>query len=100
MERPGILQSRPLAGARQENGDQRDANANRRPADVYLPRWRRGTPAALDFAVTSGLRRDIVNSSAEDGSIATRNYETFKRSHLNTEAACQEEGITFIPVIF
>ena len=54
----------------------------------------------MDFAVTSGLRRDIVNSSAEDGSMATKNYETFKRTHLNTEAACLEEGITFIPVIF
>ena len=26
-------------------------------------------------------------------------YEDFKRNHMGTEAACQEEGITFLPVI-
>ena len=53
----------------------------------------------MDFAVTSGLKRDMVNRSAEDGSVATVIYEDFKRSHLDTEAICREEGITFIPVI-
>ena len=71
----------------------------RRPTDVYLPRWRRGAPAALDFAVTSGLRSDVINRSALDGSSSTKAYEDFKRSHLNTATACQEEGITFIPMI-
>ena len=68
-------------------------------ADVYLPRWRRGTPAALDFAITSGLRRDLVHSSALDGSAATRTYEDIKRSYLNTENLCKEEGTAFIPVV-
>ena len=77
----------------------RDPNVNRRPADVYLPRWRRGTPAALDLAVTSGLRSDLVSKSAEDGTVAVIAYEDLKRSHLNTEAICQEEGISFIPII-
>ena len=99
LERPGILQSRPLAGARQENGAPRGQDENRRPADVYLPKWRRGTPAALDFAITSGLRRDMVNHSAEDGSKATKLYENFKRSHLDTEELCRDNGVTFIPVI-
>ena len=79
---------------------QRDQNANRRPADVYLPKWRSGAPAALDLAVTSGQRRDIVNRSAEDGSIATELYEDTKRLYLSTEAKCQEEGITFIPMVY
>ena len=83
----------------QEDGTRREQHLNRRPADVYLPRWRRGTPAALDFAVTSGLRLDVVNRSALDGTAATREYEQFKRSHLDTEASCREQGITFIPVI-
>ena len=99
LERQGLLQPRPLVGSNQEDGSTRDSNSNRRPADVYLPRWRRGAPAALDFAVTSGLRRDIVGRSAVDGSAPTKAYEEFKRSHLNTEAACREEGITFIPMI-
>ena len=92
LEKPGILQPGILAGSTFDNGEERDLNSNRRPADVFLPKWRRGNPAALDFAVTSGLRSDIVMRSAEDGSIATKNYENLKRSHLNTEAICKEEG--------
>ena len=93
------MQPRPLTGAAQENGAGREVGSGRRPADVYLPRWRRGTPAALDFAVTSGLRSDLVNSSAEDGSAATKAYEDFKCSHLDTKSECEAEGINFIPII-
>ena len=71
----------------------------RRPADVYLPRWRRGGPACLDFAVTSGLRDTVVRRSATDGTTAVCAYEDIKRSHLGTELACQSEGLTFIPVV-
>ena len=66
---------------------------------MYLPRWRRGTPAALDFAVTSGLRVDLVKNSAQNSSSATEAYERLKRSYLNTEENCRAEGILFIPVI-
>ena len=99
LECPGLLQPRLPAGATQENGSVRGSPDDRRPADVYLPRWRKGVPAALDFAVTSGLRSDMVNKSAEDGSAATIAYEGFKRTHLDTEITCQQEGITFIPII-
>ena len=99
LERPGLLQPRPIAGAVQENGALRDPNANRRPADVFLPKWRRGAPAALDLAITSGLRNDMVQKSVEDGGSAAKAYEHFKRSHMQTEALCQEEGILFIPLI-
>ena len=93
------MQPRPAAGIRLEDGSDRDPNSERRPADVYLPRWRRGAPAALDFAITSGLCRGIVERSALDGSAATKLYEEQKRTYMNTEAACQEEGITFLPII-
>ena len=99
LERPGLLQQRPTDGSSQENGANRDLISDRRPADVYLPRWNRGTPAALDFAVTSGLRSDKVDRSAVDGSAVTIAYEDLKRSHLDTEVKCREEGITFIPLI-
>ena len=99
LERPDLLQPRPLTGYRHEDGSNRDSNNYRRPADVYLPRWRRGAPAALDFAVTSGLRSNIVERSALDGTVSVKSYEDFKRSHMNTEIACQEEGITFLPII-
>ena len=41
----------------------------------------------------------MVRRSAEDGLTAVRTYENFKRSHLDTETACQEEGVNFIPLI-
>ena len=99
LEKPGILQPRPINGAVQEDGSDRGLDCNRRPADVYIPRWKRGTPAALDFAVTSGLRSNIVSRSAEDGNVATLLYEDYKRSHLDTETKCREEGINFIPIV-
>jgi hypothetical protein len=99
LERPGLLPPRPFCGASPDNGNALLDQNGRRPADVYLPRWRRGGPAALDFAVTSGLRDDVVRRSAVDGSSAVSAYEDFKRTHNDTANACQAEGITFIPVV-
>ena len=99
LERPGLLQPRPLFGSAQENGAERNQQELRRPADIYIPRWRRGMPVALDLAVTSGLKRDMVQRSSENGSSAVTTYEDFKRSYLATETTCQEEGFNFIPLI-
>ncbi|CAL4060143.1 unnamed protein product, partial [Meganyctiphanes norvegica] len=99
LERTGLLQPRPILGSVQESGAERDNNAERRPADVYIPRWRRGTPAAFDLAVTSGLRRGMVKESTKDGTLAVKSYETKKRTYLDTETLCQDEGIQFIPLI-
>jgi len=96
LEKPGLLQPRPAIGGYTENGQSPNLEA-RRPADVYLPRWRRGTPIALDFAVTSGLRD--VPASIRDASSAVTAYEDFKRSHLDTDALCVAEGFTFCPMV-
>ena len=98
LERPGLLQPRPLLGALAEDGSRGDPHS-RRPADVYLPRWRQGVPAALDFAVTSGLRDTVVERSAQNGTAASLVYEDFKREYLDTARACEDEGIKFIPMI-
>ena len=99
LERPGLLQPRPLVGATPENGVAADPNEHRRPADVYIPRWRLGNPAAFDLAATSGLRPQIVAASALDGRTAPQQYEDFKREYLDTERLCQAEGISFIPLV-
>ena len=99
LEKPGLLQPRPNSGAVQESGSSRSSDGNRRPADVYLPRWQRGTPAALDLAVTSGLQADMVDRSSEDAAAATTSYEDLKRSHLDTENKCRDDGLTFIPIV-
>ena len=41
----------------------------------------------------------MVQKSVEDGTSAVKAYEIFKRSHMDTEYICREEGITFIPLI-
>eukprot|EP00666_Eupelagonemidae_sp_cell4sb_P002635 gene2635-biopygen4211 len=59
IEKPGLLRPRPLIGSSEEDGKSQPGGRRgpdgRRPADVYLPSWRLGRPACLDFAVTSGL---------------------------------------------
>ena len=58
---PGLLPPRLYCVSAPENGGAGSLDSNkRRPADVYLPRWRRGGPAAVDFAVTSGLSHNNV----------------------------------------
>ena len=97
-----MLAPRPLDGARAEDGatlnDARDAS-NRRPADVYVPNWFLGGSAALDFAVTNGLRNNTLRTSVEDGDAVSRAYENHKRSFLNTAEQCRQEGIEFIPMV-
>jgi len=66
---------------------------------VYLPRWRSGPPAALDFAVTSGMRLDSVGAPIEDPAFALAKYEDFKCSHFGTEALCREQGFSLLPMV-
>jgi hypothetical protein len=76
LEHPGLLPHRPPCGSAPENGGAVSLDSNNwGPADVYLPRWRRGGPAACGFAVTSGSRHNIVRSSALDGSSVVSAYE-------------------------
>ena len=102
-EKPGLLMPRPLQGALAEDGKRQQEGAlgaaGRRPADIYLPRWRAGLPAALDFAATSGLRADLLAQSANDPAAAVVQYEGFKEGYLDTKTACAAEGIHFIPMV-
>ena len=45
------------------------------------------------------MRRDLVEHSATNRSFAVIMYENRKRTYLNTESACKDEGIQFIPLI-
>ncbi len=71
----------------------------RRPADVFIPVWWGGRPAAFDAAITSGTipRRRV--RAARDAVLLLREYEEFKRSYLDTDAACKREGIEFCPFV-
>ena len=66
---------------------------------MYLPRWRGGPPCALDFAVTSGMREDMLVGSAQDNETALTAYEDHKLSFKDTHAQCRDSGFTFIPMV-
>ena len=103
LEKPGLLPQRPLSGSLYENGaahsDAHSDPSSRRPADVYIPRWRSGPPAAWDFAVTSAMRLDVIASTVSDPDAALTQYEDFKCSFKDTKAQCSAQGITFIPMV-
>ena len=72
----------------------------RRPADIFVPRWDLGGSAALDFAVTSGLRTDVLEQTANQGGLSCLTaYEELKRSYQNTNQLCANNNITFVPMI-
>ena len=103
LERPGLLPERPLVGSSYENGSRHNSAAldtgSRRPADVYIPRWRSGPPAAWDFAVTSGLRVGLQSDAVVSSDTVTRRYEDFKSSHKDTRAECEAQGFAFTPMV-
>ena len=88
LEQPGLLQPSPA----QPNA------AQRRPADVYLPSWN-GSPAALDFAITSPHRLDAPREATSTAGAAAAVYEAHRRAYLNTAEDCVAQGIAFIPMV-
>ena len=77
-----------------------DASSNqRRPADIYLPSWYGGLPAALDFAVTSPNLSLVAGRAAQEALHAAKSYSETKRAHLGTADACKEAGVTFLPMV-
>jgi hypothetical protein len=64
-----------------------------RPADVYLPNWKRGQPAAMDVTVISTLQQLTVAGASTTLSVG----ETRKVSaHAD---ACRAVGVSFIPLV-
>lgn len=89
-ERPGLL----LPHA----PDEVNNLARRRPADVYLPAFA-GSPVALDFAVTAPQRQETLAQASLRTGAAAEAYAEHKRSHLNTAAACEAQGVKFVPMV-
>ena len=71
----------------------------RRPADVYVPSWDFGSPAAFDFAIVSPQRQDVLSQASQSSGAAAELYEDRKRSFLNTAAECSEQGVLLVPFV-
>ena len=68
-----------------------------RPADILIPNWSAGRPAALDVHVISPLQQQTIREAASTPGhaleVGTRRKLT---SHL---AACRSVGLMFIPLV-
>ena len=74
-------------------------NSRRRPADVYVPGWAAGVPAALDFAVTAPHRVEYLPLSTTTPAWSANQYAERKAQHLNTARICEMAGVSFVPMV-
>ena len=66
-----------------------------RPADVLIPNWSLGKPAALDLTVASPLNAEVLpEASVTAGSAA---YAAEQRKHVANDPKCNELGWVCIP---
>ena len=68
-----------------------------RPADIFLPIWQRGQPAALDVTVISTLQQSTV-----EGAAVTQGYALAVGGERKRDAhatACHAVGVNFIPLV-
>ena len=68
-----------------------------RPADIYLPNWAQGRPAALDVTVISTLQSPTVSKASTSQGHALRIGE--RRKMVHHYEACQSVGLSFVPLV-
>ena len=56
-------------------------NERLRPSDIYIPSFKIGQQAALHFAVTSGLRNDLIMQRLVTTDMALRNMRSTRECH-------------------
>ena len=88
-------QSAALAPTREASGVV--AYSQSRPADILLPTWRHGRPAALDVHVISPLQNSTLHEAATTpGHALNVGVQRKLTAHL---ANCRAAGIEFIPIV-
>ena len=92
-EKAGLLPARPAE-------DGLTIDGARRPADIWLPRSQNGRGEALDFAVTSGMRGDLMQVAEHSPEEVVSKYEEFKKTYKNALQQCLGQGFDFTPFIF
>ena len=73
------------------------AESMSRPADIFLPTWHQGRPAALDVHIISPLQQQLVHGAASTpGHALEVGTQRKLASHL---APCRDTGVEFVPVV-
>ena len=65
-------------------------NNNTRPADVLVPNWDLGKPAAFDLTVASPLNQSILNEACVTAGSSARVSK--QRKHASNDVKCSELG--------
>ena len=68
-----------------------------RPADIFLPNWCRGQPAALDVTVISTMQPLTLSGAAVESGFALKVAEARKLGSHNAD--CRAIGVSFIPIV-
>ena len=68
-----------------------------RPADIYLPNWKRGQPAALDVPVISTMQQLTQARAASTQGYALHVGE--ERKMAAHAEACRSVGVHFVPIV-
>ncbi|KAL5506735.1 hypothetical protein EMCRGX_G008470 [Ephydatia muelleri] len=80
-----------------EAGSGLDVEGSRtRPADILLPNWEFGKPAALDFTITSALNPSTLNEASVMAGSAASAAEV--RKHVANDEKCSRLGWVCIPL--
>eukprot|EP00731_Ephydatia_muelleri_P005532 Em0002g1708a len=88
---------RACLGPRLEMGCGAGSDSQSRPADVLVPNWDLGKPAAFDLSVTSTLQSSaLLEASVTAGSAALLSEN---RKHNNSDKKCDELGWARIPLV-
>ena len=66
---------------------------------MYVPSWVHGQPAAFDLAITSPQRQEVLTQASLVIGHAAVQYEGWKRSYLQTEEECRQQGVQFVPLV-
>ena len=67
------------------------------PADILVPNWSLGKPAAFDLSVTSPLNSNVLLEAGLAACQAARATE--QRKHEENDAKCQELGWVCVPMV-
>ena len=70
-------------------------SSHSRPADILVPNWLSGKPAAFDLTVVSPLNSKTLNEAGATGS-AAGNVEA--RKHMANDLKCRELGWVCVPL--
>ena len=68
---------------------------NRRPGDITIPNWSRGSLLALDVTICSPLQASLITQAAEKQGVAASRAEERKFGQFNGH--CQSDGVVFSP---